>query len=107
MRSPAKKMERDRCTRPGNASTAQATRNCSTPFEKNARIRARLGELECAGWVILRYRRAHCCTDVASMAHVRLITKLKNQSEFTKIAYVGGEKVGWVTTDGRDTLVSA
>jgi hypothetical protein len=32
------------------------------------------------------------------MAHVRLITKLKNQSEFTQRAYPGGEKVGGLNT---------
>ena len=40
------------------------------------------------------YRRDHCCSDVANSAHVRLITKLKNQSEFTQMAYLGGENWG-------------
>ena len=40
------------------------------------------------------YRRAHCCNSVASVAHVRLITKLKNQSAFVQTAYNGGEKAG-------------
>jgi hypothetical protein len=48
---------------------------------------------------------------VASKAQVRLITKLKIQSEFTQITYVGGENGGGVTgvtgMDGRDTLESA
>jgi len=42
----------------------------------------------------MRYRRAHCCKDVANIAHVRLIAKLKNQSEFTQMAYLGGKKSG-------------
>lgn len=44
------------------------------------------------------YRRAHCCNDVAKRAHVRLMTKLKDQSEFTQTAYVGGENWGGVET---------
>ena len=42
--------------------------------------------------MILRYRRAHCCSNVARRAQVRLITKLKNQSALTKTAWFGGEK---------------
>jgi hypothetical protein len=34
------------------------------------------------------------------MAHVRLMTKLKNQSKFTHIAYLGGEKGGGLTSTG-------
>ena len=35
------------------------------------------------------------------MAYVRLITKLKNQSEFTHTACLGGENAGgWVTVEG-------
>jgi len=37
------------------------------------------------------YRRAHWRSITAKSAHVRLITKLKNQSEFTQIAYLDGE----------------
>jgi len=33
------------------------------------------------------------------MAHVRLITKLKNQSEFTQRIYPGGKKAGGLATD--------
>jgi hypothetical protein len=34
------------------------------------------------------------------MAYVRLITKLKNQSEFTHTAYLGGENAGgWATVE--------
>jgi hypothetical protein len=47
------------------------------------------------------YRRAHCCSDVARRAHVRLITKLRNQSELTQTAWLGGEK----GTDGSDSAV--
>ena len=43
---------------------------------------------------MLTYRRAHCCNNVASSAHVRLIDKLKNQSELTQMEYCGGEKGG-------------
>ena len=32
------------------------------------------------------YRRAHLCMNVANIAQVRLITRLKSQSEFTQIA---------------------
>jgi hypothetical protein len=45
------------------------------------------------------------------MAHERLITKLKNQSELTQRTYSGGKKAGGLTTDedvdGRDRLGSA
>ena len=44
--------------------------------------------------MILTYRCAHCCNDVANGAAVRLITKLRNQSEFTQMAYIGGENGG-------------
>ena len=61
--------------------------------------------------MIVRYRRAHCCNIVASRAHVRLIAKLRNQSELTQIAYFGGEKggglAGMARIDERDTLGSA
>ena len=42
----------------------------------------------------MRYRRAHCCSNVARRAHVRLITRLKNQSELTQTAWFGGENGG-------------
>jgi hypothetical protein len=48
------------------------------------------------------YRRADCCNNVAIMAHVRLIAKLKNQSEFTQMADLDGEK----STDGVDERVA-
>jgi len=44
--------------------------------------------------VSLIYRRAHCCNDIADRAQVRLIHKLRNHSEFTQIAYLGGENGG-------------
>jgi hypothetical protein len=44
--------------------------------------------------VILRYRRAQYCNNVASIAHVRLMFKLKNQSEITQMEDMGGEKGG-------------
>jgi len=40
------------------------------------------------------YRCAHCCPNVATVAPERLIAKLRNQSEFTQIAYLGGENTG-------------
>jgi hypothetical protein len=45
------------------------------------------------------YRRAHWCNDVAKRAHVRLISRLKNQSEFTQTEYLGGENGGGVATN--------
>jgi len=92
-RRPAKKRNRERCRREGNASTTAGTRKSSTPLEKNARMRARLCGLYCGGWVILMYRRAHCCSSVARAAHVRLMVKLRNHSELTQMAYFCGEKV--------------
>ena len=44
------------------------------------------------------YRRDHWCSDVANRAQVRLMTKLKNHSEFTQIAYLGGENWGGLAT---------
>jgi len=45
---------------------------------------------------------------VAKKAHIRLIARLKNQSELTQIAYFGGENAGgWTTAEGevaRDML---
>ena len=37
------------------------------------------------------YRRAHFWSNVAKSPHVRLMTKLRNQSELTHTAEVGGE----------------
>jgi hypothetical protein len=68
---PAKNRNRERCSIVGSASTAHGRRNLSTPSAKNARMRARLCGLY-RGWVTLRYRRAHCCSNVASRAHVIL-----------------------------------
>jgi hypothetical protein len=42
------------------------------------------------------YRCTQCCTSDENTAPVRLISKLKNQSEFTQIAYRGGENPGGV-----------
>ena len=42
----------------------------------------------------MRYKRAHCCNKIANRAHVRLMTKLKNQSELTQTADAGGENGG-------------
>jgi hypothetical protein len=44
--------------------------------------------------VNLRYRRAHCCSNVASRAQVILITKLRNQSALTQMAKFGGVNGG-------------
>ena len=56
------------------------------------------------------YRRAHCCNDVATIAHERLITKLKNQNVFAQTAYLGGMNAGGLErvedTDGDVTLGS-
>ena len=81
------------CSRVGNASTAQETCHLSTPSEKNARSRARLCGLYRDGCVILMYRRAHFCMNVANIAQVRLIDTLKNQSELTQMADFEGENV--------------
>ena len=40
------------------------------------------------------YRRAHCCSNVASRAQVKLIAKLKNHNALTQIADNGGENAG-------------
>jgi len=113
IRRPAKKRRRERCSRAGTASVAH--NRCSlfrVLSEKNARTRAR----SCAvhrdcGRVTLTYLRAHCCNKVASKALVRLMAKLENQSEFTQIAYLGGEKGGGLSTlegsDAGDPFVSA
>ena len=57
---------------------------------------------------MVTYRRAHCCSNVASRAHVRLITKLSDQSELTKTADFGAEKgggcAGVARIDVRDTF---
>jgi hypothetical protein len=45
------------------------------------------------GCVILMYRRAHFCMNVAHIAQVRLISTLKNHSEFTHMEELGGENV--------------
>ena len=37
------------------------------------------------------YRRAHCWSNVAKSAHVRLMSRLRNQSELTHTAEAGGE----------------
>ena len=51
------------------------------------------------------YRRAHCCCNVASIALVRLMAGLEDQSEFTQIAYFGAEKGGGLAgVEGRDAL---
>jgi hypothetical protein len=59
----------------------------------------------------VRYRRAHCCNNVAKSAPVRLMTKLRNHNELTQIAYLGGENGGGVAgverVDARDMFGSA
>ena len=55
-------------------------------------------------WVTLMYRRAHCCSNVAKRAHVRLMTKLRNQSELTHTAEVGGENVDGSESEGGMTI---
>jgi len=92
-RRPAKKRNRERCRREGNASTTAGKCKSSTPLKKNARMRARLCRLYRGGWVILMYRRAHCCSNVARKAHVRLMVKLRNHSILTQMACFCGEKV--------------
>jgi len=81
------------------------------PFAKNVRIHARSFGLHRDGWVILRYRRVHCRNNIACIAQVRLINRLKTQSELTQTAYRGGEKAGGLAkaegVDGRDRLGSA
>src|SRR6266576_2083318 len=93
MRVPIKNRKREMCSKVGNASIVQETCHLSTPSEKNARSRARLCGLYRDGCVILMYRRAHFCTNAANIAEVRLISMLKNQSEFTHMAELAGENV--------------
>ena len=78
----------------GNISATLEMWDLLTPWAKNARIRARSCGGHRGGRIILRYRRAHCCNNVASIAHVRLMFKLKNQSEFTQMEDIGVEKGG-------------
>src|SRR6266850_2875154 len=89
---PAKKRNTETWSSAGNASTTQGKCSFSIPSEKNARMRARLWGLY-RGRVTRRYRRAHCCSDVASSAQVRLITRLENQSVLYQIADLGGLNV--------------
>jgi hypothetical protein len=102
MTRPAKKTNRERCTVAGhdNASTVQKTTSFSAPFTKNTRVRARLCGLHRVG--------SH---DVTSIAQEILIIKLKNQSECTQTANLGGENAGGLAktdgTDGRDVLESS
>ena len=101
---------RERCSRVGTVSETHNKWDLSIPSKMNARTRARSWGSS-RDWVTLTKRRAHCCNKVASKALVRLMTKLKNQSEFTQTACPGGEKGGGVTklegTDTRDTFGSA
>jgi len=90
MRRPAKKRKTERCSRVGTASVANRKCKLLVLSKKNSRIRARLCGLP-SGWVTLMYRRVHCCNRVASKALVRLMAKLEIQSEFTQMAYPGGE----------------
>lgn len=111
IRRPAKKRRRERCSRVGTASAAHNRCSFLIVFsKKNARTRARSRGLH-RGRVTLTYLRAHCCNNVASKALVRLMAKLENQSEFTQIAYLGGEKGGGLSTlegsDAGNTFVSA
>src|SRR6266702_972138 len=105
-RRTAKKRKRERCKIVGNASTTLGRRRLSTPSEKKARIRPRVCGLD-RGCVSLIYRRTHCCNNVASKAHVRLMAKLKNQSELTQMAYIGGvkEDAGLRRVEGMETWV--
>jgi hypothetical protein len=80
----------------GNISNIQGRRMRLRPSAKYARIRARICGLW-RDWVIAIYRSAHCSCNVASIAHVRLIDKLKNQSEFTQTAVFSGVNGGGLT----------
>ena len=91
MTRPTKKRKRERCSRVGNASTAQETCHLSIPSEKNSRSRALLCGLYRDDCVIPMYRRAHLCMNVANIAQVRLITRLRNKSEFTQMVGFEGE----------------
>src|SRR5258708_39181963 len=90
IRRPTKKRKTERCSRVGTVSVANRKCMLSTLLKKNSRSRARFSGLP-SGWVTLMYRRVHCCNRVASKALVRLMAKLENQSEFTQMAYPGGE----------------
>ena len=49
--------------------------------------------------VLTIYRRAHRCNNVAHRAQLMLMTRLKNQSEFTQTEYLGGENGGGLATE--------
>jgi hypothetical protein len=82
---PVKNRNTDKWRSPGSASTTQGRCSLSTPFAKYARIRARLSRLRRIP-VTRRYRRAHCCNNVAKSAHVRLMMRLKNHRTLTQMA---------------------
>src|SRR6266702_5915398 len=109
MRRLAKKRKRERCRSVGNASTAQGRCSFSMPSAKNAWIHARLWGLYHV-WVILMYRHAHCCSNMARRLHVRLMARLKNQSVLTQTVYVCGENASGIDgvegTMGLDLLGS-
>jgi hypothetical protein len=99
-----KKRNSDRCGRAGNASTAKEGEKFSSPLAKNARIDALRWGLYRGGCVIVTYRRAHRCSNMASRAHMRLMTKLRNQSKVThthkNCRFLWGEWVGWPEWEG-------
>jgi hypothetical protein len=94
MASPAKKRNTERCSRVDNPSKIGVIGVTSTPLRKNACIRARFSGLHSVGQVTVIYLRPHCCINMANMALIRLLTRLKNQKELTQMEYLGGENGG-------------
>jgi hypothetical protein len=95
------KRKRARCRKRGPRPVPQITFGPGCPLANIARVRACFSDVEYGDREIEMYWTAQLRTVVASVAHERLIAKLRNQSEFTQMAYFGGENgAGSAKADG-------
>jgi hypothetical protein len=94
MRRPAKKRDMEKYIRASITSDTLKKPNSDMPRDRNSHIRARSCSENRFVWAHTRYPYVQYWTAVAIIPHIRLRTKLRDQSEFTQIAYLGGEKVG-------------
>ena len=99
------KRNRARCRKRGPMPVPQITFGPRGPLANISRVRAFFSDVEYGDREIEMYWTAQFRTVIASVAHERLIAKLRNQSEFTQMAYFGGEnRAGSAKEDGIDGL---
>src|SRR5260221_11481123 len=94
MRTPAMKRKRENCRQKRSMLLSRKCADASSFLTNAARTLARFSGEYSFFLVTPIYLSTQRCSNVANVAPERLMNRANNQSEFTQMAYLGGEKGG-------------